>query len=107
MEASSKYNDSEKNGTAAKRSSASSSPKQSSVFMKYVRPCFAEFFVVLIFVFIGVCSVANVPSFIPLAHGLAIMVLAFLAGGIRYACLLTVRHFPENSLRSVLRVNLF
>jgi glycerol uptake facilitator-like aquaporin len=73
------------NGTAEKRSSVSSSRNQSSVFMKYVRPCFAEFLVVLIFVFIGVCSVANASSFIPLVHGLTIMVLAFLAGGIRYA----------------------
>ena len=75
------------NGTSytapGKKSAATSSPKRSSVFMKYVRPCFAEFFVVMIFVFVGVCSAANVPSFIPLVHGLAIMVLAFLAGGIR------------------------
>jgi glycerol uptake facilitator-like aquaporin len=86
MEASGKYSENGTNGIAEKRSAASSSPKRSaSVFMKYVRPCFAEFFVVLIFVFVGVCSVANVPSFIPLVHGLAIMVLAFLAGGIRYA----------------------
>lgn len=56
--------------------------KKSSVFMKYIRPCFAEFFIVLIFVFIGVCSVGGVASFIPLVHGLAIMVLAFMAGGI-------------------------
>lgn len=83
MEASDKYNGNEKNGLARKSSSVSSSPRQTSVFMKYVRPCFAEFFIVLIFVFVGVCSVANVPSFIPLVHGLAIMVLAFLASGVR------------------------
>jgi hypothetical protein len=80
----SKYTDKGANGAAGEQSSFSSTPRQSSVFMKYVRPCFAEFLVVLIFVFIGVCSVANVPSFIPFVHGLAIMVLAFLAGGIRY-----------------------
>lgn len=71
------------NTANGKKSAATLSTKRSSVFMKYVRPCFAEFFVVTIFVFVGVCSVANVPSFIPLVHGLAIMVLAFLAGGIR------------------------
>ena len=82
MEASRNYRDNGKNGVAGQRSAATSSHRQSSVFMKYFRPCFAEFLVVLIFVFIGVCSVANVPSFIPLVHGLAIIVLAFLAGGI-------------------------
>lgn len=76
------------NGTVGKRSAVNSSSIRSSLFMKYVRPCFAEFLVVLIFVFVGVCSVANVQSFIPLVHGLAIMVLAFLAGGIRYIYLI-------------------
>ena len=71
------------NGTKVVNGRKSAAPKQSSVFMKYVRPCFAEFFVVVIFVFVGVCCVANVPSFIPLVHGLSIMVLAFLAGGVR------------------------
>lgn len=58
--------------------------KNNSVFMKYVRPCFAEFYIVLLFVFIGVCSVGGESSFIPLVHGLSIMVLVFMAGGIRY-----------------------
>lgn len=85
METKSKSKSVSENG-AHKIDDTRSSPsgRTSSVFMKYIRPCLAEFFVVLLFVFIGVCSVANVPSFIPLVHGLSIMVLAFLAGGVRY-----------------------
>ena len=56
----------------------------SSVIMKYIRPCFSEFLIVLLFVFIGVCSAGGEGAFIPLVHGLAIMVLAFMAVGISY-----------------------
>ena len=89
MDASEKYSENGRsdtaNGTSGKKSQASSSSrKQSNVFMKYIRPCFAEFLVTLLFVFLGVCSVDNAKSFTPLVHGLAIMALAFLAGGIRW-----------------------
>ena len=80
MEESNKY---QENCATARAGKTQKKPNDKTAFMKYVRPCFAEFFVVLIFVFIGVCSVGGMPSFIPLVHGLAIMVLAFMAGGIR------------------------
>lgn len=74
-------NDQREKGIANKQSK---SKRTSSLIMKYIRPCFAEFLTVLLFVFIGVCTVgeSSTAMFIPLVHGLAIMVLVFMVGGI-------------------------
>lgn len=74
--------ESRKNITSKSQRKSHSGSSRNSVMMKYVRPCFTEFLNLLLFVFIGVCSAGGEGAFIPLVHGLAIMVLVFISGGI-------------------------